>query len=197
MNIINLNTISKSRILLVYIPVLCCTILFSSCVGNKKYAEVQSQRDQFQTNLEECQLKNSRLQSQINEINQEADEMVSLRNEISDLESRLNEANNKIIELQNQEPDCPEAMKEGVYFKVQIGAFKERDISENLDQSVNLDVEKEGGLDEIVLGQFRDYYQADSLQNHLRAMGVKDAWIVPYKDGKRVPLKEVLDTIRD
>jgi hypothetical protein len=26
-------------------------------------------------------------------------------------------------------------------------------------------------------------------------MGVKDAWIVPYKDGKRVPIKDVLEGV--
>ena len=172
-------------------------LLFSGCVGSKKYTEVQSERDQLQSDLSACQQKNSSLQSQLNEANREAEEISRLRNEVSGLENQLEVANQKIRDLNNQQPDCPEAMREGVYFKVQIGAFRERDVPENLDQSVNLGIEKKNGMQEIVVGQFRNYFKADSLQNQLRAMGVKDAWIVPYKDGQRVPLKEVLDTIKE
>ena len=46
------------------------------------------------------------------------------------------------------------------------------------------------------LGEFRDYWEADKFKKYLREMGVKDAWIVPYKDGKRVPIKDVLEGVR-
>ena len=37
--------------------------------------------------------------------------------------------------------------------------------------------------------------QADTFKKYLREMGVKGAWIVAYKDGKRVPIKDVLEGV--
>jgi hypothetical protein len=45
----------------------------------------------------------------------------------------------------------------------------------------------------ITIGIFRDYWEADTFKKYMRDMGVKEAWIVPYKDGVRVELKDVLD----
>jgi len=53
----------------------------------------------------------------------------------------------------------------------------------------------ENGLQKISVGFFRDYWEADTLKKYLREMGVKDAWIVPFKDGKRVPIKDVLEGV--
>ena len=45
------------------------------------------------------------------------------------------------------------------------------------------------------LRHFRNYWQANSFKKELRAMGCKDAWVVAFKDGKRLPLKEVLQDV--
>ena len=55
----------------------------------------------------------------------------------------------------------------------------------------------EDGYIKYILGQFRDYEMADQFKKKLRKNGVKEAWIVPYKDGNRVPLKEVLSEAID
>ncbi len=39
-------------------------------------------------------------------------------------------------------------------------------------------------------GNFRDYKQAVKYQNELKAKGIKDAFVVAYKNGKRVSIKE-------
>lgn len=90
------------------------------------------------------------------------------------------------------------ASLDGVVFKVQIGAYKERDLSDVLEGShtPEFEQEKEGDLNKYTIGYFRDYKKANRFKKELRAMGVKDAWIVPFKDGKRVPLKDVLDYVR-
>ncbi|MGI9543756.1 MAG: Ezrin/radixin/moesin family protein, partial [Cyclobacteriaceae bacterium] len=51
------------------------------------------------------------------------------------------------------------------------------------------------GTQRYTLGNFKDYWQADKFKKYLREMGVKDAWIVPYKDGRRVPMKDVLEGV--
>jgi hypothetical protein len=50
-------------------------------------------------------------------------------------------------------------------------------------------------MQKVTLGNFRDYWEADKFKKYLRDMGVKDAWIVPFKDGQRVDIKEVLEGV--
>ncbi|MEO9804773.1 MAG: hypothetical protein ABJF04_16070 [Reichenbachiella sp.] len=85
----------------------------------------------------------------------------------------------------------------GIVFRVQIGGYRKRNLTDFIDnESENIKLETNAeGIEEITVGQFSNYYKANELKKHLRAMGVKDAWIVPYKNGKRVALKEVVDTI--
>ena len=115
-------------------------------------------------------------------------ENTELTSNVSRLEQELRAARESLAK-------APELMVDGVVFKVQIGAFKKRELSEDLDTSVNFDIEKTDGLNKYVVGQFREYNKADELKKQLRAMGVGDAWVVPYRDGIRVPLKEVLDAL--
>ena len=39
---------------------------------------------------------------------------------------------------------------------------------------------------------FREYFEANEFKDYLIAMGVEDAWIVSYRDGNRVDIKEVI-----
>lgn len=86
----------------------------------------------------------------------------------------------------------------GVVFRVQIGAFRNKDLSKYFDNNPNFGGEAGKDSNEpqrLTIGIFRDYWEADTFKKYLREMGVKDAWIVPYKDGKRVDIKEVLDQV--
>jgi hypothetical protein len=167
-------------------------IFITSCAAKKELAglkeECQSQRELL-TETER------NYQTVLAELSEAENRNSTLSDENTRLEERLSAATSRLTELANKEPDCPEAMVDGVVFKVQIGAYKERSLSEDMDTSVNLEINKQGDLQEIVVGQFRDYHKADTLKKQLRAMGVKDAWIVPFKDGKKVLLKTVLPEI--
>ncbi len=84
----------------------------------------------------------------------------------------------------------------GVWFKVQVGAFENIDMSEYFKNNPNFSGETaENGAQRITLGRFRDYWESDKFKKVLRQMGVKEAWIVPYADGVRKPLKEVLESV--
>jgi len=82
----------------------------------------------------------------------------------------------------------------GIVFKVQIGAFKNKDLTKYLDNNKNFsgDVDADGQR-KYTLGYFRDYWEADNFKKMLREMGVSDAWVVAYKDGQRVSIKDVLE----
>lgn len=86
----------------------------------------------------------------------------------------------------------------GVIFKVQVGADRDLDLNDVLvdgSHHKNLEQEEAEGLNKYTIGYFRNYWKADKLKKGLRKMGIRRAWIVPYKDGKRVLLKEVLSTV--
>src|SRR5690606_27520629 len=85
---------------------------------------------------------------------------------------------------------------QGVVFKVQIGAFKNKDLQKYFDNNPNLGGEvKQDEPQRITIGIFRDYWEADEFKKYMREMGVKDAWIVPYRDGQRVEIKDVLEGV--
>lgn len=80
----------------------------------------------------------------------------------------------------------------GVVFKVQVGAFRKMDLEKYAETSKEFNQEEMEELRRYVIGNFRNYEDAYVFKGYLREMGVRDAWIVPYKDNKRVPLKEVI-----
>jgi outer membrane murein-binding lipoprotein Lpp len=84
----------------------------------------------------------------------------------------------------------------GTVFKVQIGAFRNKDLSKYFENHENFGGKAtDDGTQKITLGIFKDYWEADTFKKYLREMGVNDAWIVPYKDGQRVEIKEVLEGV--
>lgn len=86
----------------------------------------------------------------------------------------------------------------GLVFKIQIGAYKQRDLSDVMEgdnPQEAFEQEQSEGVNMYTLRHFKDYWKANKFKKELRAMGLKDAWIVAYKDGKRVPLKAVLKEV--
>jgi hypothetical protein len=82
----------------------------------------------------------------------------------------------------------------GVIFKVQIGSYRNKDLAKYFDKNPNFsgDVDSDG-IKRYTLGSFTDYWEADNFKKYLREMGVAEAWTVPYRDGKRVRLRDVLE----
>jgi hypothetical protein len=82
-------------------------------------------------------------------------------------------------------------MPKGVYYKVQIGAFR-NDIPQNLyDQFAPISGERlNTGITRFTAGFFVQFENAKDVKQQIRAMGYNDAFIVAYRDGKRIPLYE-------
>lgn len=120
--------------------------------------------------------------------------IANLENELKQLESKVAfiEADTNTVDV----TDNHTRIAKGVVFKVQIGAFKKIDLSKYNANSENFESDEiENGTHRYTLGNFSDYWEADRFKKNLRRMGVKDAWIVPFKDGKRVPMKDVLEGV--
>lgn len=125
---------------------------------------------------------------------------------IEELQSQLKDAKNQLAETtasltKLQQDDSMDIsgqgtrIAKGVIFRVQIGAFRNKDLSKYFDKNGSFDGEVDNSLQRYTLGTFEDYWDADKFKKYLRDMGVKDAWIVAYKDGQRVPLKDVLEGV--
>ncbi|MCK5104767.1 MAG: Ezrin/radixin/moesin family protein [Cyclobacteriaceae bacterium] len=117
------------------------------------------------------------------------------------MEAQVNAAKKAIAKAKQEAVAQPSTTmvavnEDGILFKVQIGAFRNKDLSKYFDNNENFGGETEAdGVQKITLGKFRDYWEADTFKKYLREMGVNDAWIVPYKDGTRVAMKDVLEGV--
>lgn len=120
-------------------------------------------------------------------------EIIFFKSELEELRQKLR---NREIQM-GLVTEEGEHWDRGVIFKVQIGALKPSDFPENKERTYILEVEDSGVYKQYVIGNFRKYQEADALKKHMRKVGMTRAWIVPYKDGKRVPLKEVLEFVLD
>lgn len=122
---------------------------------------------------------------------------------IAELEDQLTQSRNELTSSKAELAQLKEAppvnsmdFSKGVVFKVQIGAFRKKDLSKYFENNPNFGGEAaQDGEQRISIGIFRDYWEADTFKKYMREMGVKDAWIVPYKDGQRVDIKDVLEGV--
>jgi len=83
--------------------------------------------------------------------------------------------------------------KQNVFFKVQVGAYKEpRNFkSDNIKGLGKIESEKyPDGITRFTQKQFKTLREAEKLRQKLIAKGVKDAWIVVFSDGKRYTLED-------
>lgn len=146
-------------------------------------------------------------ESQVASLNTKVTE---LQTALSDKEAKVTELEDKVNQMQNEvttaraelasakenPPVNSMDFSKGVVFKVQIGAFKNKDLSKYWENNPNFGGQKsEDGTNSYTIGMFRDYWEADTFKKYMREMGVKDAWIVPFKDGQRVDIKEVLEGV--
>ncbi|NJN27886.1 MAG: Ezrin/radixin/moesin family protein [Cyclobacteriaceae bacterium] len=146
----------------------------------------------------------SSMQGQLSSIQSSIGEKDAMIAELTEqnrkMEAQVNAAKKAIAKAQQEAQEQPAGgatmSEDGVVFKVQIGAFRNKDLSKYFENNENFGGETdEDGVQRITLGQFRDYWEADTFKKYLREMGVNDAWIVPYKDGSRVAMKDVLEGV--
>ena len=133
-------------------------------------------------------------------------QITSLRSELDNVDDQLAFKDDQINQYAAQAADLRDQLAKannvssitggnidesvGVVFKVQIGAYREINLTE--DNSPSFSAEK-GDLNKYTIGVFKDYWEADTFKKYIREMGVKDAWVVSYRDGARVDIKEVLE----
>lgn len=86
--------------------------------------------------------------------------------------------------------------EEGVFFRVQIASSDEPIAAESEKFKGLEDVlyYKANGIYKYTAGNFREQAPAVKLQNELRKKGFPDAFVVAFKDGKRIPVNDANKT---
>jgi len=83
----------------------------------------------------------------------------------------------------------------GLVFKVQIGAFRLFDMRKYAQDNPFFEAEALGDINRYTVGRFRDLALAEAFQKDIKRLGIRDAWIVPYKDGVRITMKEAKELL--
>lgn len=144
---------------------------------------------------------NSNLKGQVGTLNSQISDksakIADLEDQLSKMRGDLTSTKAELAQLKETPPaPAPMDFSKGVVFKVQIGAFKNKDLSKYFENNPNFGGEAtDKGEQRFTIGVFRDYWEADKFKKYMREMGVKDAWIVPFKDGARVEIKDVLEGV--
>ena len=119
-----------------------------------------------------------KLEAEVNRLNdkqrQQADEIDDLRAENSLIEQQIKDLESIAANGGSGSPSPGGVPSAGVAFTVQLGSN-----SESVDTK-------------YIIGIFDNYPQAQTMRDSLRKMGVKDAFVVAYKDGSRVPVTDVI-----
>ena len=160
--------------------------------------EFQKLQDQQKEAREKAANLEGELSSMQNQLESKDSEIRQIKDRVRNLEAELDQAKAE-LNAQPEEQNVPLSNQydDGLVFRVQIGAYRDKNLEQYLATSESFNGETDPqGLQIYTLGNFRDYWEADKFKKYLRAMGVNDAWIVPYQDGIRVPIKDVLEDLR-
>lgn len=159
-----------------------------------EYKALLEEKDVLLGQVSALEGKNSSLRSQVE---QQEGEIAKLKKELEDYNSGMAPG---VVQGGQTVTDPATGLNtkrgptQGVVYKVQIGSFKTKDLTKYFDNNPNFSGEVDSdGTKKYTLGIFTDYWEADNFKKALREMGVKGAWVVPYKDGQRVNIKDVLE----
>lgn len=84
-----------------------------------------------------------------------------------------------------------EPVTDEVVFRVQLGAFKNKPTADTYNKVPDLIIVKSGGYYRYMSGSFSGFTEAAAHKVKMSVEGYKGAFVVAYKNGKRVPLKSV------
>ncbi len=110
-----------------------------------------------------------------------------INNEISTIDS------NRIEKPELYIPDTiPIPLREtkGIIFCVQIGAYTGIDLDEYKENLISLQQDSYEGINQLTLGRFTDHNKAIEFLSTVHQIGFHDAFIMSFKNGRRVQLQE-------
>ncbi len=157
----------------------------------------------YQKESENLQRQLSALKAQQTSEGQDAEALRRKEQEVIDLNNQLMSAQSTIQQLRTELAQKPEPQpnvdaiyndySRGLVFRVQIGAYRKTTAPGQPASGGDLTVESSDGMQKILVGNFSAYEEAKEMMDYFKQIGLKDAWVVPYRDGQRITLKEALN----
>jgi hypothetical protein len=86
----------------------------------------------------------------------------------------------------NESPMATNTPTEGTVYKIQLGLYKKFNINKYFEDLKYIGYEIVDGKNRYVIGYFNDEQTAQSFVKDVRKMGIKDAFVAKYVDGKRI-----------
>lgn len=161
------------------------TVAFATVVEAKE--KKKSKKELAKEAAEDALLKPLRdkvanLESQVSQLQNEKAKMLEDINILNDENKALQK---EAMMMQQQAAAATVKEPEGLYFKIQLGAFANSVTSLFNDEKV-LQTEKVDGKNKYIVGFFTDFADAKKAEKDFKTLGIKGTWLVPYKNGKRV-----------
>lgn len=143
-------------------------------------------------------------ENKLKDKNNQAQQFKILQKHVDSLQTLLNSNGAKLLSLESQllaaQADAASAKKgtaKGYYYRVQLGAYKFFDVKSKTNKEDDTFLtETKNEIDKYVVGLFFTLEEADKFKNDIRKLGIKDAFVVPYKDGQRITHKEALEGLK-
>lgn len=133
--------------------------------------------NQLNSQIKNLEADNERLKTAVSQKDQELDE---LQDELT--AEKLKPAP-VVVDPVNAKPD-------GIAYKVQIGAYQKFNINQYFTETKKISYEDVNGTNKYVIGYFTSLEAAKGFEADMKKMGIKDSWLVPYKDGVRITDEE-------
>lgn len=81
---------------------------------------------------------------------------------------------------------------DGIIFAIQIGAYTGIDLNKYEDKLLGINQDSYEGINQFTLGEFIDYSEAESFLAIVRQIGFNDAFIMSFKNGRRIKIQNAL-----
>lgn len=123
-----------------------------------------------------------------NDLEKRNQEIAKLSDELQVMEANRIEAETKAAQFspENYIPGDAPLDHDGTKYRIQIGLFKNLNITHLFDQPKYIVHENVNGMHRYSVGNFDSESDAEAFKLELRRLGIKDAFVTTYKDGSRI-----------
>ena len=187
----------KRHIILLLSLALASSSMMAKELSKEEKKEIKSQLKEYLKHPESYQKlinnyketidsQNSGIAQQKATINQLSNRSNDLENQVTSLQGQVKECKSKAAPVC---PPCPEpgaAPSAGTIYKIQIGLFKNLDISGYLKDPKYFGLEKDGDKNRYVISYFNTKEDAETFIAELKKIGVRGAFAAKYENGERV-----------
>lgn len=161
----------------------------------KQIKDLKKNPEKLDKLKENVEVRNLTIEQQTEEINVLKNNLqsrnlkiASLSDSLSAVQAKLAESKSKASNAFNPETYVPGDAPlddEGYKYRIQIGLFKNFNITHLFDQPKYIVHEDVDGLHRYSIGNFESEEDAEAFKLEMRRLGIKDAFVTTYKDGIR------------